>query len=325
MLRPLSLARLNTPLHPLRRASERLGTEVWIKRDDLTGFGMSGNKVRKLEFLMAEASALGADTVITCGGVQSNHCRATAVACRQLGLEPVLLLRSADGPPAGPPDSNLLLNTLLGAAVHWTDMDGWRERDARMAAIAEELTARGRRPYIIPEGGSNAVGSLGYVRAGQELAAQALAEGVRFDTIIHATGSGGTLAGLALAGLDARVLGVCVCDDADYFRRRVAAIAADAVPYGLTLPPAGDRWDALEGYQGRGYALSRPEELRALAQLAREEGVLLDPVYTGKAWYALNDTLSRDPTAFGRRVLFWHTGGAFGLFGRGEAIAAALN
>jgi len=323
MLRPLSLARLNTPLQPLRRASERLGVEVWIKRDDLTGFGVSGNKVRKLEFLMAEALAQGADTIITCGGVQSNHCRATAVAARQLGLEPVLLLRSAGAPPAAP-ESNLLLDTLLGARVHWTDMDGWRDRDARMAALADALTAEGRRPYIIPEGGSNAVGSLGYVRAGRELAAQELEEGVRFDTIIHATGSGGTLAGLALAGLDARVLGVCVCDDPAYFRGRVEAIARDAAAYGFTLPPAGERWDALGGYQGRGYALSRPEEIRALAQFARDEGIFLDPVYTGKAWFALSDTLARDPSAFGRRVLFWHTGGAFGLFGRGEEITAAL-
>jgi len=315
---------LDTPIHPLKRASARLGVDIWIKRDDLTGFGVSGNKVRKLEYLMAEAVAAGADTVVTCGGIQSNHCRATAVAARQLGLDPVLLLRSTTGKPPEVAESNLLLDVLLGADLRWTDHAGWRQRDALMADIAETLRADGRVPYVIPEGGSNAVGSLGYVRAGRELAAQELAEGVRFDTVIHATGSGGTLAGLALAGLDAQVLGVCVCDDEDYFRARVQAIAEDARRFGLTLPPAGERWDALGGYQGRGYALSRPEELRELAQLAREEGIFLDPVYTGKAWYALADTLRRDPTAFGAQILFWHTGGAFGLFGRGQEIQDAL-
>jgi D-cysteine desulfhydrase len=321
MLRPVPLARAQTPLEPLGRASARLGAEVWIKRDDLTGSAMSGNKVRKLEYLLAEALAQGADTVITCGGIQSNHARATAFAARRLGLAPALLLRGA--PPAVP-EANLLLDMVLGAELRWVDMAGWRERDARMAAWAGELRAAGRRPYVIPEGGSNAAGSLGYVRAGRELAAQALAEGLRFDTVIVATGSGGTLAGLAMAGLDARVLGVAVCDDEPYFRGRVRTIAAEAARFALSLPPCGERWDVLGGYQGAGYARTRPEEIRAWSTLAREEGVLLDPVYTGKAWYALVDTLAREPGVLGERILFWHTGGAFGLFGRGAEITAAL-
>ena len=321
MLTPIGLSRLPTPLQPLERASARLGAEIWIKRDDLTGFALSGNKVRKLDYLLADAAAAGADTVITCGGIQSNHCRATALAARRVGMAPALLLRGA---PAGAPAGNLLRAPQLGARIRWTDKAGWRRRDALMADWAGALRAEGRRPYVIPEGGSNAAGSLGYVRAGRELAAQAMGAGVAFDSVIVACGSGGTLAGLAMSGLDARVLGVCVCDDPDYFRARVAAIGAEAAEWGLSVPPPGERWDALGGFQGAGYAVSRPEEIRALARLAREEGVLLDPVYTGKAWYGLTHLLRGERRALGSRVLFWHTGGAFGLFGRGAEIAAAL-
>jgi D-cysteine desulfhydrase len=318
---PLDLGLLPTPLHPLPRASARLGVEVWTKRDDLTGFGLSGNKVRKLRFLLEEAVAQGARAVVTCGGIQSNHCRATAVAARQLGLDPVLLLRGSPPRSGAELESNLLLDAVLGAEVHWCDAAGYRERDARMAALAAELHAAGRPAFVIPEGGSNATGARGFVEAGHELAGQAEAAGLRFDAVICAVGSGGTLAGLAMAGLDAEVLGVAVCDDRVYFRGRVAQIAAEGASRGgPALPAAG--WDVLEGFQGRGYALSAPDELRALAELARDEGLLLDPVYTGKAWMALRALAAAG--RLGRRVLFWHTGGAFGLFGRGAELADAL-
>ena len=323
MLQPLSLARLPTPLQPLPRLSAALGVELWVKRDDLTGMALSGNKVRKLDYLLAEARAQGATAVITCGGIQSNHCRATAVACRQLGLRPVLLLRGAPPDDATGPDGNLLIDVLLGAQLHWTDAAGYAERDARMAALAEQLRAAGEVPYIIPEGGSNAAGALGFVRAGQELAVQMTAEGLRFDAVVCAVGSGGTLAGLAMSGAPTGFLGVAVCDDRAYFRQRVQDIADEAQDrFGLRLRLTG--WDVLEGFQGRGYALSRPEELRDLAWMAQEEGILLDPVDTGKAWHAMATLLRADRAALGARVLLWHTGGLLGTFGRGAELAAAL-
>lgn len=317
MIEPLRLARQPTPLQPLRRLSAELGVELWIKRDDLTGAGLSGNKVRKLEYLLADAVSKGATTVITCGGIQSNHCRATALAARMVGLRPVLLLR---GTPPEPDqiDGNLLLDVILGAEVRWTDPAGYQRRDAIMADIADELRSAGEVPYVIPEGGSNALGAMGFVKAGQELAAQCDALGFSFDTVVSATGSGGTLAGLAMSGVESRMLGVAVCDDRAYFCAKVEAIAAEAGR------PLSSDWDVLEGAQGRGYALSTPDELRAQARMAREEGILLDPVYTGKAWCGLLGRLRADPGAFGGRVLLWHTGGLFGVFGRGGAYARAV-
>ena len=332
MLTPLSMARLPTPLVHLERTSERLGLDVWVKRDDLSGFGLSGNKVRKLEYLLAEAREQGATAVITTGGIQSNHCRATAVAARQLGLAPHLLLRGT--PPereraasgADALDGNLLLDALLGAEITWTDAAGYARRTEKLEAMRLALADRGVVAAVIPEGGSNAVGALGFVAAGKELADQCAAQGVVPDTVVHATGSGGTLAGLAMAGLEAKVLGVAVCDDRAYFRRKVEEIAAEAQHrFGLDLPPAGSSWDAVEGFKGRGYGLTRPEELRELATLARQEGLLLDPCYTGKAFYALATLAREDRDQLGDTVVFWHTGGAFGLFGRGAELAAALD
>lgn len=320
-MRPLSLARLDTPLQPLPRASARLGPEIWVKRDDLTGFELGGNKVRKLEYLLADAVRQAAGTIITCGGAQSNHARATAFAARRLGMRPVLLLR---GSPSANPSSNLLLDKLAGAEIHWVDQDGWRDRDARMAALAE--APRLRPAYVIPEGGSNAIGALGYLRAGRELQTQLLAMNMRFDTIIVAVGSGGTLGGLVAAGLESRVLGIAVCEDRSTFTTRVLMLGEQLAQQGYgQVDVPGARWDVIEGFQGWGYGISRPEELREAALLAREEGLLLDPVYTGKAWFALAETLRADSRAYGSRVLFWHTGGGFGLFGREAEIAAALS
>ncbi len=318
MLKPLKLSVIPTALQRLDALDDTLGVELWVKRDDTTGLGLSGNKVRKLDYLMAEAVHRGADTVITCGGIQSNHCRATAVAARRLGMDPVLLLR---GKPEGAPDGNLLLDRILGARISWTDDRGYARRDAQMAAIADGLRASGRRPYVIPEGGSNATGALGFVRAGRELVRQAKKLDLRFDSIVCAVGSGGTLAGLALAGLDAEVLGVAVCDDRPTFRRRVQQIGAEAEQrYNIALPGSG--WDVLEGFQGQGYALTTPDELRSQVAFSRATGLFLDPVYTGKAWQAIQ---ALAPTGrLGQRVLFWHTGGAFGIFGRGAEYESAL-
>lgn len=300
------LARLPTPVERLARMSERLGVEIWCKRDDLTGAGLSGNKVRKLEFLLCDALARGARTVVTCGGEQSNHARATALACARLGLRSVLLLRTPD--PSCPPrlEGNLVLDRLAGAEVRWITPQQYRARAELLAATAAEV----ERGYVVPEGGSNALGSWGYVGCLEEL----LAEVPSPFTVVYACGSGGTGAGLLLgrALLDARnvrVVGVNVCDDRDTFVGVIGRILQEA---GHAAAATGI--EIQDGYVGLGYARSRPEELRLIEAVARAEGLVLDPVYTGKAFFAMATELARDRECFGQRIVFLHTGGIFGLF-----------
>ncbi len=322
----VGLAREYTPLEKLDGASDALGAEVWLKRDDMTGVELSGNKVRKLEFLLADALASGADTVITCGGEQSNHCRATALAAAKLGLRSVVVLRTADpnAPPA--PTGNILLDRLAGAEIVWISPEAWKARDEVLAREADRVRAGGGAPYVIPEGGSNALGAWGYVRAAQELAEQLRELPARETTVVYACGSGGTGAGLILGqklgGLgaeDVRIAGVNVCDDRDYFVRVISDIcrAFDA-DYGFESGVDERDIDILDGYVGRGYAKSRPEELALIRQVARRDGVILDPVYTGKAFFGMTRELENDPRRFGGRVVFLHTGGVFG------ALAADL-
>jgi D-cysteine desulfhydrase len=325
----LSLAHVPTPLWRTERLlpglldlpAERL-PELWVKRDDLTGAALSGNKVRKLEFLLAEAKAQGADTVITCGGAQSNHCRATALAAAHLGLSSILYLRTADPSRPPPVDGNILLDRMCGAQVRFITPAQYQQRAALLSKTVAELQRAGRRGYAIPEGGSSALGCLGYAAAVAELAAQ-VPDAQAELTIVHATGSGGTGAGLllgvALLGLPWRVIGVNVCDDRDYFVGVMGAILEEAAAR-LSIAAAGalsagrDRFEVLDGYVGRGYAQSRPEELRLVGEVCRRSGLVLDPVYTGKAMFGMLDRLRQDALSLGRRIVFLHTGGIFGLF-----------
>lgn len=298
----VDLARLPTPLERFDRLLD--GRPVLVKRDDLTGTALTGNKVRKLEYLLADAQARGARRVLTCGAIQSNHCRTTAIAAARLGLGCVLFLRTARPAPATS-TGNLRLDRLVGAEVHFVTPEQYRERDARMREAA------GADGYVVPEGGSNALGSWGYIRAIDEMAAQWDAPP---SAVVCATGSGGTLAGLAIGlrrrALDIPVYGVAVCDDAAYFRGIVERISAEATTRWPTLPRvlAADV-RVLEGFKGRGYALSTPEEMSDIEAIARRSGLILDPVYTGKAFRPL----LYDGDRFGPRPLFVHTGGIFGL------------
>ena len=315
-----------TPLQPLSQLSRRLGVTVLCKRDDLTGAALSGNKVRKLEFLLASTLELGFDGVITTGGQQSNHARATAVAAAQLGLESHLVLRTADpdAPPA--PSGNILMDRLVGATIRWISPEQYAERDAIMAQEAEVLTYQGRGRYdLIPEGGSNALGAWGYVRCVEELSAQL---GRAPATLVCAVGSGGTLAGL-LAGvrlmdLPYRVVGVCVCDDRAYFQQRVAGILEDmAIQFDVDLTMPADDIEVWEDYVGRGYALSTNEELALIRDMARSDGLITDPVYSGKALRGLVTEVEGGRQLHGT-VVFVHTGGIFGLFPAAEQLIPLL-
>ena len=227
----INLARTPTPLEKMEHLSEKFGVEIYFKRDDYTGTELSGNKVRKLEFILQHAVTLGADTVITCGGAQSNHCRATAFAAKRLGLKAVLLLRTPD--PDQPPatEANILLDRLVGATIIWITPEQYQQRDQYFAWQAEKLVAAGACPYIIPEGGSTALGAWGYVAAVEELVndvAQLNDADTVPTTIISAIGSGGTSAGLVmgnkLLAADFRIVGVNVCDDRDYFQKVSATL-----------------------------------------------------------------------------------------------------
>ena len=330
----LDLARKPTPLELLPRTSQEMGVEIYVKRDDFTGMELSGNKIRKLEFIMADVLASGADTVLTCGGAQSNHARATAIAAAKLGLDCRLILRTAD--PAAPPalEGNILLDCMAGAQIVWITPEEYRHREDIFRREEELLRQQGRTPYSIPEGASNALGAWGYIRAMEELAqdiARLPEAPGRRTTIVVATGSGGTTAGLILGtrllDVNARIVAVNVCDDRDYFLEAIGTICETAIAtYGLNISFERERdIDIVDGYVGRGYALSRPEEMSLIIDIARREGLFLDPVYTGKAFYGMIQELKRDPHCFGERIIFIHTGGLFGLFPQAGEMAPLIS
>lgn len=321
----LALAHLPTPLFRSDALDALVGARVWVKRDDMTGGAEAGNKIRKLEYLLAAALEQSADTVITCGGFQSNHARATALLARRLGLRPVLLLRTLAPPPPPPTTGNALIDVLAGAEVRAISPEQYRRRDALMADVAAELQAGGARPYVIPEGGSSGLGSLGYVDAMREVAEQ-LGRGEqgappRVDAVVHACGSGGTAAGVALGaalhGVSPAVLAMAVCDDVAYFERVTARLIAEARPL-LVSAPAAHPLRIIDAYKGPAYGVATPEQLRFIGDVARASGLVLDPVYTGKALYGLAQLADKPKTA-----LFLHTGGLPGLFAQGEALVAA--
>lgn len=310
-------ARLPTPIEKMEKLSNELGIELWLKRDDQTGFEWSGNKIRKLEFLAQDAISKGATTLITMGGVQSNHCRATAALAAKLGLRCVLFLRGEKPPRAL---SNNLLDRLFGAEIFYLTNEQYYEGIEDFRQLVDgQIRAQGGKTYFIPEGGSNGTGALGYVECFREIARQVEKP---FDSIVIAHGSGGTQAGLVLGKLladdawkDTRIVGVNVCyDKKESFDLVKKVLWAAIQERKLPLSFAADDIEVLDGFVGRGYAQSTKEELEFILKIAREEGVLIDPVYTGKALFGLYHTVKKDKAALGQRVLFVHTGGGFGLF-----------
>lgn len=289
---------------------------IWIKRDDLTGFELGGNKVRKLEFLLADAVHQKADVIITCGGVQSNHCRATAFAAARLGLRSHLLLRG-DKPNAL--DGNTLLASLAGAECTYYPPSSWKNLDAHFAVWVEHYRNRGLNVYCIPTGASNALGLWGYISAAEELSRDFTAHDVAMDMVCCATGSGGTHTGLAL-GLsclapDIRVRAYAVCDDRRYFETKGVKDLLEWKNFYLgSSEPSEVKLDIEDGYMGEGYALANEPIFETIALVARTEGILLDPVYTGKAFYGLIDQIKSGKLDDCTNVCFIHTGGAFGIY-----------
>jgi len=311
----IRLSHLPTPLYHNKALDALVGTEVWVKRDDTNAGAASGNKIRKLEFLLAQAIDARATYVITCGGEQSNHARATALVAASLGLKTRLLLRTRD--PSEPPamSGNLLLNHLAGAEVQFISPAQYAVRDALMVAEKEKLRAIGERAYIIPEGGSNGLGALGWVEAMREIRRQldlGLGGGPNpFDAIVHACGSGGTAAGCVMGaarfGVSSKVIAMAVCDDVAYFEGLIRAIVRESQQLSSNLSLLAEL-EIHDEFKGPAYAVADDQQLRFIADVARCSGILLDPVYTGKALYGL---FRLEPKP--KRALFIHTGGLPGL------------
>jgi L-cysteate sulfo-lyase len=296
---------------PRLRAALGGGPRLLVKRDDAISFGFGGNKVRKLQLVAARALAEGADTLLTTGGVQSNHCRATAAAAARLGLRCALVL---NGAPPVRPAGNALLDTVLGAEIHF--VESREERAPALVALAERLRGEGRRPFLIPLGASTPLGALAFARAVGELLEQIPPP----DAIVHSSSSGGTqaglVAGLALHGVRTRVIGVSADDPADAIRAHVRSILAGMAEL---LPVDPEAMAALpveveDGFVGEGYGISSEASREAQALLARSEALFVDHTYTAKAVAGLIAAVRHGVFREPETVLFWHTGGQVGLF-----------
>jgi L-cysteate sulfo-lyase len=317
----IDLCHVPTPLEFMPRLTQHLGgPQIWIKRDDCTGMALGGNKARKLEFLLGEALKQGADHLVTLGALQSNHVRQTAAAAARLGLACTVILEHRHPNPdyAYLHNGNMLLDGLLGAEI--VNCPGGTDMPAALRQVGDQLRAKGHRPYLIPSGGSNPLGTLGYVKAAQELLLQAQEKNFAPDRVVVASGSAGTQAGLvvglAAQASTASVQGFAVSQAEHLQHQRVAALAAATARFiGHTdeLPPQAVRVNA--DYLGEGYSIPSAAMVDAVQQVARLEGILLDPVYTGKAMAGLMDWARTGRFRRDENVVFIHTGGQAGLFG----------
>ncbi len=318
----LALAQLPTPVVELKQLAEHaVVPRILLKRDDLTGLEVSGNKVRKLEYVVADALAQGADTLVTHGGFQSNHCRAAAAVGARLGLRVRMLLRSAEDDPAW--DGNLFLDHLFGAECSYHAPDVYREKlDKLVADVMEQEKSAGRTPYFFPVGASVPHGSWGYVRCVAELV-ESLGRDAPVD-LYCATSSGGTQVGLmlgrALLGCDNwRVRGVPVSDSVEYFQQYLRQLERDTVEqFQLEVSPEQTPIELVDGFIGEGYAIEYPEAVETIRLLGRLEAVVLDPSYTSKGMTGMLHDIKQHP---GRVPVYVHTGGSFGLFARRDLIA----
>jgi L-cysteate sulfo-lyase len=331
---PVRFAHLPTPFEPMMGLTEHLagpdgaGPTVWIKRDDCTGLAGGGNKTRKLEYLLGDALSQDADTLVTQGAIQSNHVRQTAAAAARFGMACEIILEARTGSEAADYNrsGNVLLDELLGARIR--SVAGGTDMTAELAATAAKVAEAGGRPYVIPGGGSNAIGALGYAECALELVVQANEAGLEIDRIVTATGSAGThaglVAGLAVMGADIPVLGIGVRAPQDVQEANVYRLARETTTLlGHQDRVTRDMVVADCDYVGAGYGLIDAEVIEALKTVARTDGILLDPVYTGKAMKGFL-ALARAGAFDGETVVFLHTGGAQGLFGYQSELEGKL-
>lgn len=322
----VSLAHLPTPLEHLPRLSKHLGgPDIYVKRDDCTGLGTGGNKTRKLEFLMADAIDKKATAIITQGAVQSNHARQTAAAACKLGMSCDLVFekRVGDAPESYKNSGNVLLDRIYGARIR--EVEKGSDMNAEMEAVAEQLRAQGETPYIIPGGGSNVIGALGYIDCALEIMSQANSASLPVDHIVHATGSAGTQAGL-IVGLKAThsgipLLGIGVNAPKELQEEKVYKLAMETAEY-VGAPGVVKRADVIANcdYVGPGYGVPTEAMNEAVLLIARLEGLLVDPVYSGKGLAGLIDQIQNGVLAGAKHVVFVHTGGSAGLFGYSELL-----
>ena len=316
----IALAHLPTPLEELPRLTKALGgPRLYIKRDDQTGLAGGGNKARKLEFSVAEALHQGADTLITLGGVQSNHCRQTAAAAARCGLRCIVVLR---GHAPATSNGNLLLDYLLGAQVVFS---GDRTREAVAEDVAKEQRAAGHRPHVIPVGASNEIGAVGFVAAIEEMDRQLKEQRLNVDHVVFASSSYGTQAGLCVGakavGFTPRIAAIAIDSSRAELQKGVAEISVATIRrLGLKLNVTPDEVVAYDGYLGAGYAIMGEPEKEAISLVARTEGILLDPVYTGRAMAGMIDLIRKGEFDKDETIVFWHTGGSAALFAYADQL-----
>ena len=317
------LAEFPTPIQYLDVLTKKYkGPAIYIKRDDLTSLSMGGNKTRKLEFLIGEALEQEKDTLVTAGGIQSNHCRLTAAAAKKAGLDCHLVL---NGTEPEVPNGNLLLDKIFGATIHYCDR---KDRDERLFQVADELAQIGKKPYVIPVGGSNSKGSVGYVNAMIEVNSQIDDLGITPDAIVFATSSGGTQAGLTLGakitGFTGEVMGISIdqmktgSDPFPPVLTKVANATAERIDSDIRMTESDFSLNC--DYLGAGYAMPGDLEFNAIKDLAHHEGILLGPVYTARAMGGFIDLIQKGYFTNDHTVLFWHTGGMPGLFAYADVL-----
>jgi len=316
----IELAQLPTPITKLERFSQRFkDATIWVKRDELTGTEVSGNKIRKLEFCIAEAQSQLCDTLITCGGIQSNHCRATAVLGARLGMKVHLILR---GEEPDQPEGNLLMDYLCGAQITYLSQTEWRGHEDLARELQASYGSQGRNAFFIPVGASDEVGLWGYIKASEELNQDFLNLKMEPEYIVTATGSGGTQGGLIvgaeLFGMGSQIVAFNVSDDAAYFEKKIHEdVTLWKQRYKQEFDEKKMKIKTVEGYLGPGYGVAGPEVFDSIAELARSEGIFLDPVYTGKAFHGMVTELEKGDAGQlpgATNVVFIHTGGLFGVF-----------
>jgi len=339
----LSLARIPTPIQRWHLPRLPDGVRVYIKRDDLTGLEFSGNKIRKLEFILAEAKEKGYDCVITLGGIQSNHARATAVVCAMLAMDAHLILRTSRALIDNDPglEGNLMIERMVGAHIHLVTKEEYATKGQQQlgSLLVKELRENGKNPLLIPVGGSSALGTWGYLTMIDEIVQQNKEQDLSITDIASACGSGGTTAGIAVGCYLAKkycggsleesckVHGYMVCDNEQYFLNYIDGLFEEMELEPKVLGNDGCKdMVRLVQAKGKGYALSSKEELETIVEVAQATGIVLDPVYTGKAVHAMLTEIRSNPGEWnGRRILFVHTGGAFGVYGESRQLQGMVH